>query len=68
MDTEIKLTPVKINATIKAESIKAAKFIHIGTKKIPIENIRLDKVAKAYFTMMRKEITQEKVNEFIKNF
>lgn len=53
---------------IKTKSTKTAKYIHIGKEKIPIGNVRLNEVAKAYFLMTRKEITEEKIKEFIDNF
>lgn len=65
---ELILQPLKLNKAQKAESTKTAKYIHIGKEKIPIGNVRLDEVFKTYLLIMREEITQKKVQDFIDNF
>ena len=62
------LQPLKLNKKQIAESVKTAKYIHIGKERIPIENVRLNEVFKAYLLIRGEEITQEKIKEFIDNF
>lgn len=65
---KLTLKPLNLNNKQKFESVKTAKFIHIGKEKIPINNIRLDEVFKTYLLLRREEITQDKIKNFIDNF
>lgn len=65
---ELILKPLNLNNKQKFESVKTAKYIHIGKDKISINDVRLGEVFKAYLLLRREEITQDKIDKFIDNF
>ena len=65
---ELNLQPVKLNGKTKIESIKTAKYITLEGEIIPVTPETLQEIARVYFKKKKEEITQEKIDEFIKNF
>ena len=65
---ELNLQPIKLNGKTKIESIKTAKYITLEGEIIPVTPETLQEIARAYFKKKKEEITQEKIDEFIKNF
>lgn len=49
-------------------SLKNLKYITLEGKQIPVTKENIHEIARAYFKEKEEEITQEKIDEFIKNF
>ncbi len=61
------MKPFSFNKPI-IETTKTKKLIKIGVKWYPLDRINLKEVAKTYLLMIGKEITEESINDIVKEF